>query len=204
MLSEDRRRTVREISDSVKLKKTVVHQIMKESLNLSKVSARWVPRILSAEEKDARVTASKEFIRRYEREGDRFLGRIVTTDETYVSLYEPESKFESMVWKQPSSQPLLKAKRCRSTKRYMFIFFMDSEGILLQHAVPKETTVNAAYYQKVSKQIVDFHNSADDTHKPIFLINRNKILVSAQLNRFPSTFRIRQCFKKARFPNFLV
>ena len=80
---------MREISDSVNLKKTVVHQIMKESLNLSNVSARWIPRILSADEKDARVIASTEFIRRYEREGDRFLGRIVTTDETYISLYEP-------------------------------------------------------------------------------------------------------------------
>ena len=141
MLNEDRRRTVREISDSVNLKKTVVHQIMKEDLNLSKVSATWVPRLLSAEEKDAHI-------RRYEREGDRFLGRIVTTDETYISLYEPESKFESMVWKQPSSPPPLKAKRCRSTKRYMFIFFMDSEGILLQHAVPKGTTVNPLITRK--------------------------------------------------------
>ena len=40
MLQEDRRRTVREISDTVQLKRTDVHSIMKEHLNLSKVSAR--------------------------------------------------------------------------------------------------------------------------------------------------------------------
>ena len=37
MLQEDRRRTVREIGDTVQLKRTVVHSIMKEHLNLSKV-----------------------------------------------------------------------------------------------------------------------------------------------------------------------
>ena len=152
ILNEDRRRTVREVCDSVNLTRTVVHKIMKKNLNLTKVSARWVPRLLSAEEKGSRVSASEEFFRRYEREGDRFLGRIVTTDETYISLYDPETKFESMVWKQPSSPPPLKAKTCRSTKKYMFIFFMDSEGMLLQHVVPNGTTVNAAYYQRVIRR----------------------------------------------------
>ena len=31
----------------------------------------------------------------------------------------------------------------------MFMFFMDARGLILQHAVPAGTTVNAAYYQKV-------------------------------------------------------
>ena len=31
----------------------------------------------------------------------------------------------------------------------MFMFFMDAHGLILQHAVPAGTTVNAAYYQKV-------------------------------------------------------
>lgn len=86
MLQDDRRRTVREIGDSVQLKRTVVHKIMREHLNLSKVSARWVPRLLSSEEKAARVTASNAFIRRYERDGQMFLNRIITTDETFISL----------------------------------------------------------------------------------------------------------------------
>ena len=145
---------MREICDSVNLKRTAVHQIIKEDLNLSKVSVRWVSRPLSTEEKEARVTASEKFLRRYEREGDRFLGRIITSDETYIPLYDPETKLESMVWKQPSSPPPLKAKRCRSTKKNMFIFFMDSEGMLLQHAVPNGMTVNAAYYQRVSKAML--------------------------------------------------
>ena len=61
---------MREICDSVNLKRTAVHQIIKEDLNLSKVSVRWVSRPLSTEEKEARVTASEKFLRRYEREAE--------------------------------------------------------------------------------------------------------------------------------------
>ena len=57
--SEDRRRSVQEISNSVNLKWTVLHQIMKESLNLSKVSARCITRLLSAEDKDVTLSESK-------------------------------------------------------------------------------------------------------------------------------------------------
>ena len=125
MLQEDRRWTVREISEMLNLKRTAVHNIVTEHLNLTKVCARWVPRLLSADEKTSRVAASNDFIRRYERQGARFLQRIITTDETYISVYEPETKASSMVWKHPSSPPPAKAKTCRSTTRQMFKFFMD-------------------------------------------------------------------------------
>lgn len=63
-VQEDRRRTVSEIG---KLKWKVVHKIKEKHLIVSKVSARWATRLLSSEEKAARVTASKAFIRRFER-----------------------------------------------------------------------------------------------------------------------------------------
>jgi histone-lysine N-methyltransferase SETMAR len=40
---------------------------------------------------------------RYREEGDNFLQRIVTGDETWVHHYQPETKRKSMQWKHPSS-----------------------------------------------------------------------------------------------------
>ncbi|XP_060555546.1 histone-lysine N-methyltransferase SETMAR-like [Ruditapes philippinarum] len=34
----------------------------------------------------------------------------------------------------------------------MYIFFMDSQGMLLKHAVPRSATVNKEYYQKVVRR----------------------------------------------------
>ena len=94
---------------------------------------------------------SREFQRRWETEGTSFLHRIVTTDETWLSFYDPETKQASMIWKTADSPTPKKARTTRSTKKTMFIFFIDSRGMLLQHAVPQGQTVNKNYYQKVIK-----------------------------------------------------
>ena len=59
------------------------------------VSSRWVPRQLTAELKERRVDACQELLKRFEAEGDGFLGRIVTGDETWVHYHQPETKKES-------------------------------------------------------------------------------------------------------------
>ena len=50
-------------------------------LQFYKVSARWVPRQLTAELKERRVDACQELLKRSEAEGDGYLGRIFTGDE---------------------------------------------------------------------------------------------------------------------------
>ena len=85
-----------------------------------------------------------------QQEGEDFLSRIVTADETWISLYEPESKEQSTMWKTPGSPSPKKFKVSRSTKKQMFIMFFDIQGVILSHAVPQGQTVTANYYSKVS------------------------------------------------------
>lgn len=148
-LDGDRRLTVRDLSEAVGVSVGTVHSILTDNLGMNKVSARWVPRLLTVEEKERRVIDSKAFLRRYRREGEDFLDRIITTDETWMWLFDPESKRESAAWKGSSSPPPLKARVQKSGARYMFILFMDRRGMLLCHTVPRGVTVNSAYYSKV-------------------------------------------------------
>ena len=46
-ISNDRRHTVRDLSEISGLGKPTVHRILKSDLKMSKASARWVPRLLS-------------------------------------------------------------------------------------------------------------------------------------------------------------
>ena len=149
MLEKDRRLTVRSISEDLDISTFTVHKILKEDLHMSKVSARWVPRLLNDHEKQIRVERSLEFVQRYQREGDSFLDRIITTDETWLWHYDPESKVQSSVWKTPQTPPPKKARVNKSGGKHMFIFFMDRKGMLLQHRVPAGQTVNGPYYSKV-------------------------------------------------------
>jgi hypothetical protein len=79
---------------------------------------------------------SREFLHR---EGDDFLGRIITTDKTWLWFYDPETKSQSAVWKRSTSPPPEKACVSKKGGKYMFIMFADIHGMILQNAVPKNT-----------------------------------------------------------------
>ena len=76
-----------------------VQRILKDELNLSRVGAHWVTRLLMNHEKERRIMDSKTFLRRFEKERDTFLNRIITTDETWLFYYDPRTKQQSTQWK---------------------------------------------------------------------------------------------------------
>lgn len=151
MIRTDRRMTVRSIAQELGVSCSTVHDVLTKELGMSKVSSRWVPRLLTAEEKERRVQCSSVFLQRYAAEGDAFLDRIVTTDETWLHHYDPETKAQSSVWKTPRTPPPKKARVQKSCGKEMFIFFMDRHGMILQHRIQEGRTVTADYYSKVFK-----------------------------------------------------
>ena len=153
LLDKDRRITVREVSQRIDCSVGTVHTIIHENLNMRRLCARWIPKMLSECQKAQRVESCKRFVQRFEREGEDFLSRIVTADETWISLYEPESKEQSTMWKTLGSPSQKKFKVSRSTKKQTFIMFFDIHGVILSHPVPQGQTVTANYYSKVSLKL---------------------------------------------------
>ncbi len=64
------------------LSKTSVLRIIRKKLKMKKVSCLWIPRALTQEQKQLRKNLSKLYLDRYRREGDSFLDKIITADET--------------------------------------------------------------------------------------------------------------------------
>ena len=116
---------------------------------MTKVSARWVLRLLSGKDKAVHVQTTKRFLERYAWEGERFLQSFITCDESWLHFYDPETKAKSMVWKHTSSPPPTKAKVVKSAKKVIFLVFADHRGIILSHVVPTDQTINVTYYQKL-------------------------------------------------------
>ena len=79
---------------------------------------------------------SKQFIKKVNRGGIRFLDRIITTDESWFHYYDPETKQQSSQWKNCNSLPPKKAKITKSLGKNMFILFMDRKGMLLTRCSP--------------------------------------------------------------------
>ena len=98
ILVKARRITVREVSQRIESSVGTVHTIIQENLNMRRLCARWIPKKLSECQKAQRVESCLRFVQPFKREGKDFLSRIVTADETWISLYEPESKEQSTMW----------------------------------------------------------------------------------------------------------
>ncbi|GFS69111.1 HTH_48 domain-containing protein, partial [Nephila pilipes] len=52
LVMADRRLTVREIAEEVGVSKDSVHAILREDLNMNRVATKFVPKLLSPEQKD--------------------------------------------------------------------------------------------------------------------------------------------------------
>jgi hypothetical protein len=68
------------------------HYIVHDVLQFHKASRRWVSCQLIAELKERRVDACQELLKRFETDGDGFLGRIVMGDESWVHYHQLETK----------------------------------------------------------------------------------------------------------------
>ena len=120
---------------------------------MSKVCARWVPRLLTDEMKQNRLATSIENLRMIKEDYELFLSRIITGDETWLHHYDPESKQESMQWKHPSSPTPLKCKVQSSAGKIMATIFWDCDGILLIDYMPHKVTITGVYYAELLRKL---------------------------------------------------
>ena len=153
MVMKDRRFTCRHIGQTLDLSKTAVHKILTEDLQMTKVSARWVPRLLTFEQKLVRKNQSYDNLSLFNEDPDGFHARFVTVDETWVHHFTPESKMSSMQWKHTDSPPPKKARVTPSAGKVMATVFWDSEGIILTDFLEKGRTITGQYYSSLLVQL---------------------------------------------------
>lgn len=146
MILKDRRLTIREIADSLGISYERTQNIIVNELEFSKVSARWVPRLLSVEQKRARLSISRECLEMFEADPPDFLDRFVTMDETWVHHYTPESKLQSKQWKKPDEPAPKKAKTVSSAGKVMASVFWDSKGVIMVDYLEKGKTIDSEHY----------------------------------------------------------
>ena len=100
---EDRRVTAETVARHFDNSYGTAQDIMTNKLGIRCVSARWVPRLLLPDQMGQWVKRCHEYCQHYNDEGQNFLNRIITCDETWIHFFEPESKQRSSMWKHPSS-----------------------------------------------------------------------------------------------------
>lgn len=139
LVLEDRRIKVWQIADTVGISKERVGEILHEHLNMTKVSVRWVPKMLTAFDKECRVETSQAFLDLCGDGIDEVCSRIVTVDETWIRQYDPECKSESMQWIEKGERPPKKFKVQKSVSKLMATVFWDCDRLFGQRFYNKCT-----------------------------------------------------------------
>jgi len=85
LIRQDRRRTIRHIAEEVEVGYGACQRVLTEELGMHRVAAKFVPRILTAHQKQQRVNVCTE-LRQLASDDETFLSRVITGDELGLRL----------------------------------------------------------------------------------------------------------------------
>ena len=98
LIEEDAHYTMQEIEELSGIHSSSVLKILHERLGLRKICARWVPHLLTDEQKQSQVRLASQVIEKYDKCDPCRLEEIVTGDETWMYHFQPDSKAKNKVW----------------------------------------------------------------------------------------------------------
>ena len=129
-VNQDRRRTIHDLCAEVGIGYGSCQRILTEHLNIYRIAAKFVPRVLTQDQKDSRRVAICQELKETVINDPTLLLNIITGDKNIVYAYDPETKLQSSQWKSPGSPRPKKARMQKSKLKTMLICFFDQEGIV--------------------------------------------------------------------------
>ncbi|XP_049273386.1 protein GVQW3-like [Rhipicephalus sanguineus] len=144
VVMRERRVTIREIAEVVGISTLSAHSIMTEDLAIKRVAAKFLPKLLTVEQKQLRVEVSQDMLD-FTSSDPNFMNTIITGDESWVHEYDPETKSQSSHWKHSSSPRPKKTREVRSNIKVMLSAFFDSRGVVHHEYAPQGQTITKEY-----------------------------------------------------------
>ena len=123
VVEQDARLSVRDIASCTGISEGNVQTILKKRLDLRKVCARWVPHLLTEEQKTQRLKCARELLETYLGCNSRVISNLLTGDETWVHMFKPQRRADNKQWKRKDQKRPCIAKRTIRSKKMHTIFF---------------------------------------------------------------------------------
>ncbi len=143
LLQEDARLTIRQLARRCQTSYGTVQKIVKNELKMRKLAAKFIPKLLTQEQKDNRVRLATMSLQLLE-DDPLFLSKIVTGDESWCFTYDPETKKASAQWVSKEGDCPVKPLRARTTKKLLVTAFFDQTGMVYTHFLCR--TMNTKLY----------------------------------------------------------
>ena len=120
---EDRRISAKSVAEQLGISREWDGSIIQEDLDMRKLSAKWVPKCLNADQKRQRCKSSEQILEFFPCDPNDFLSRLVTINETWLYHYDPETKQQSMEWRHSGSPRPKLFRAQKSTGKFSPRFF---------------------------------------------------------------------------------
>jgi hypothetical protein len=150
IIRADRRLTIREAAEEVRVAFSKCQKILTEDLLMRRVTTKFVPRLVTAEQDDP-VSVCTD-LRDRAQNNPNFMSSVITGNECWVYGYDTERKQMSSQLNMASSPELKKAQQLKSNVKTMLIAFFDIDGLVHHEYVPRGHTVNMEFYRTVMKR----------------------------------------------------
>ena len=159
MVEQDARLSVKDIASCTAISEGTVQTILKKRLDLRKVCARWVPHLLTEEQKTHRLKCAQELLKTYKCCNSQVISNLLTGDETWVHMFEPQRRAGNTQWMRKDQKRPCIAKRTISLKKILYAIFFNSSGQVFQVPCPSGHTVYGRFYKNsVLKKVKEFYN----------------------------------------------
>ena len=123
-MDKDRCVSIETISAQFDVSLGTVHTIIHEELKMRKICAKFVPRVFRENQKERRHD-SREMVELINSD-PAVLDALVTSDESWIYCYDPETKRQSSQWKHAGSPRPKKARQSKSTHKLLMILFLTA------------------------------------------------------------------------------
>ncbi len=143
------------------LKHTTVQRILKLDLKLTKKCAKYMPHLLTDHQTQRRL-AICDFWSHLRLRTPSVFRVAVTMDESWVYLWDPDSKEHSREWLRQMEPRPQKPQRTLATGKVMLVSFFDSTGLVYREFVRHPATVNQLRF----RQIITRFDIAHENRRP--------------------------------------
>ena len=130
LIQGDCRMGIHRISKELSVSYGTVFTILHKDLQLKKKAAKFIPHVLTPAQRENRSDFALDFVDRFTGVFCRNLSWVVTFDEAWFHLHEPNTKMENMQWLPKGADRPQVAKRSKSARKVMMIPFFDRRGLV--------------------------------------------------------------------------
>jgi len=152
---EDRRISAKSTAEQLGISRERVGSIIHEDLDMRKLSAKWVPKCLNADQKRQRCQSSEQLLEFFRRDPNDFLSRLVTIHETWLYHHDPKTKQQSMEWWHSGSPRPKKFRVQKFAGKVLASVFCYQDASSSLIIFQRAKLDNAEYYLSLLVQLKD-------------------------------------------------